>query len=265
MGKGEMAWISIHDTIDGPKLRDLYKTLGISKFEATGMLVFLWQWGLQNADESGCLISIDREDVERFMHGASAGCSADEGAIFEALLKTGWIDEEDGKLYLHDWSLWQKEWYKYKTKLKKDAERKRRIARSISSEKKNKPVEKKPEIPTEVPSETPAETPVEKRKRQKIGYTDEFTRFWEVYPRTDRKSEAFECFLARIKNGVAPEDMISAAEAYAAKCKRDRTQPKYIMQAKTFLGVHLNFMDYVKQKPVQEKIEGNPFSNYTEG
>lgn len=148
-----MSWISVHDTIDGPKLRDLHKKLGVSKFEATGILIFLWQWGLQNADEHGRLISADREDVERFLHGASAGCPASAEDIFDALLETGWIDDVEGNLYLHDWEIWQKEWYKYKTKLKRDSERKRRIAQ-ISA---GKSAEKKRENPVEVPAENPPE------------------------------------------------------------------------------------------------------------
>lgn len=270
-----MAWISVHDTIDGPKLRDLHKRLGISKFEATGILVFLWQWGLQNADEHGLLISTDREDVERFLQGASSGCAAPASRIYDALLESGWIDDVEGSLYLHDWEIWQKEWYKYKTKLKKDSERKRKIARmsagkSAETEKENPEEvlkENPKEIPTENPPETEKEIPAKKQKRSKIDYTDEFNRLWDCYPRNDRKAEAFECFLARIKNGVNPEDMINASQAYADKCRRERTPAKYIMQARTFLGVHLNFMDYVPKET--EKKTGspgsNPFDQFVEG
>lgn len=70
-----------------------------------------------------------------------------------------------------------------------------------------------------------------------------------------------------MKNGVPPEDMIAASQAYADKCRKERTPAKFIMQAKTFLGVHLNFMDYVpKEKPQQTEDPGfNPFDRYMEG
>ena len=259
-----MAWISIHDTIDGPKLRDLHKRMGCSKFEATGILVFLWQWGLQNADEQGHLINADRDDVERFLHGASSGCSLDEKDIFDALLETGWIDEGEDGLYLHDWSRWQKEWYKYKSKLKKDAERKRKAA-EISNK---KDTEKTADIPKEIPAEKPVEKPKNEPKAKKVrnDYSQDFNRFWEVYPRRDRKAEAYECFIARTNNGVAPEDMVKAAEAYSNRCRKERTPDKYIMQARTFLGPHLNFMDYVtKEKTREIAPDENPFDYYTEG
>lgn len=266
-GWAEMAWIKINDTIDGPKLRELYKRLGVSKFEATGILVFLWQWGLQNADEQGHIISADREDVERYLHGASAGCSVAEGDIFNALLETGWIDEENGELYLHDWGTWQKEWYKYRDKLKRDAERKRRAAKEMQAsdgKAEEIPVEDEAEIPVEIPAEKPAKA--EKKPKKAVrDYTEEFNAFWEIYPRRDRKAEAFECFNARLGNGVSPEDMIQAARGYAEKVRKERTPDRFIMQAKTFLGVHLNFMDYVRKPAAKVKPEGNPFDSYMEG
>ena len=256
-GWAEMAWIKIKDTIDGPKLRELYKRLGVSKFEATGILVFLWQWGLQNADEQGHLISADRDDVERYLHGASAGCSVGESDIFNALLETGWIDEKDGELFLHDWGTWQKEWYRYKEKLKKDAERKRRSTQ-----------EKADEVPAENPKEIPAEIPAEKsaKKQKKTDYTEEFNRFWDIYPRRDRKAEAFECFCARLTNGVSAEELILAAKTYASQVKKEHTPDRYIKQAKTFLGPHLIYMDYIPKAPLKKTgTDGNPFANYTEG
>ncbi len=48
-----MAWVSVHDGIDGKKLRRFAKELDCSLCEATGLLVYLWQWGLENANEDG--------------------------------------------------------------------------------------------------------------------------------------------------------------------------------------------------------------------
>lgn len=42
-----MAWVSVHQEVDGAKLRRLYKTIGCSKFEALGILNFLWFWGMK--------------------------------------------------------------------------------------------------------------------------------------------------------------------------------------------------------------------------
>ena len=48
-----MAWISVHETIKGPKLREFRKQLGCSEFEATGVLIYLWLWGLDNQQRMG--------------------------------------------------------------------------------------------------------------------------------------------------------------------------------------------------------------------
>lgn len=60
-----MAWISVHESLNGSKLRRLFKALGCSKFEATGILVFLWFWGLNNADSTGRIQYADVEDIRR--------------------------------------------------------------------------------------------------------------------------------------------------------------------------------------------------------
>lgn len=72
-----MAWISVHESIDGPKLRNLYKQLGCSKFEATGILNFLWFWGLTNAERDGLILYAEKEDIERYLYGVGAGCVLD--------------------------------------------------------------------------------------------------------------------------------------------------------------------------------------------
>ena len=48
-----MPWISVHQEVDGTKLRRLYRAIGCSKFEALGILNFLWFWVMKNADETG--------------------------------------------------------------------------------------------------------------------------------------------------------------------------------------------------------------------
>lgn len=56
-----MPWISVHQEVDGTKLRRLYRAIGCSKFEALGILNFLWFWGMKNADE----VALLAEGVDR--------------------------------------------------------------------------------------------------------------------------------------------------------------------------------------------------------
>ena len=62
-----MPWISVHQEVDGTKLRRLYRAIGCSKFEALGILNFLWFWGMKNADETGLIqrtYSVDRRHAQ---------------------------------------------------------------------------------------------------------------------------------------------------------------------------------------------------------
>ncbi|MFQ9895044.1 MAG: hypothetical protein ACLRWA_02285 [Lachnospira sp.] len=57
-----------------------------------------------------------------------------------------------------------------------------------------------------------------------------------------------------------------AAKNYAAQCKQDRTEDKYIKHGKTFLGESTPFLDYLpKEKPAQSEAEyddnENPFGS----
>ena len=94
-----MAWISVHESVDGPKLRNLYKKLGCSKFEALGILNFLWIWGLTNAEKDGLILFADKEDIERYLYGVGSGCKLSPKQVVDALFETGWIDRTPAGLY----------------------------------------------------------------------------------------------------------------------------------------------------------------------
>ena len=62
-----MPWISVHREVDGTKLRKLYRTIGCSKFEALGILNFLWFWGMENADDTGLVRDSDLDILSRYL------------------------------------------------------------------------------------------------------------------------------------------------------------------------------------------------------
>lgn len=125
-----MAWISVHESIDGPKLRNLYKQLGCSKFEATGILNFLWFWGLTNAERDGLILYAEKEDIERYLYGVGAGCVLDPKKIVDALFDSGWLDWSPRGICIHDWETWQAQWQKAKDARERDAARKRESRRN---------------------------------------------------------------------------------------------------------------------------------------
>jgi len=130
-----LAWISVHDHVIGGKLRGLSKSIGCSQKEALGILVSLWLWGLNNADQSGQLKFCDKTDIaEEIAKGLSVGLNPQNIVI--SLIEEEWIEEDiDGTLYLHDWDTWQEQWYKFLGRKEFDAERKRneRARKKIAS------------------------------------------------------------------------------------------------------------------------------------
>lgn len=159
-----MAWISVHDHVDGGKLRELAKEIGCSKKEALGILISLWLWGLNNADRTGKLRSCDKSDVaEEVSKGISAGL--DPYGIVDNLICQQWIDkEEDGTLYLHDWDVWQEQWYKFLSTKEYDAERKRKERARKKAEAQK---EEKTDNPEDNPQDSPPESPTDKKEKPK--------------------------------------------------------------------------------------------------
>lgn len=98
-----------------------------------------------------------------------------------------------------------------------------------------------------------------KRKAGKQ-FPKNFEEFWSVYPRKDDKGMAYAKYTARIKDGFSPEELISAAKAYAEQCRRNRTEKQYIKQAKTFLSDKTPFTDFLKE----ENAAGNENDGYGE-
>lgn len=121
----QMAWISVYEEVDGKKLRKLYQAIGCSKFEALGILNFLWFWGMKNADETGLIEDVELDDIARYLYGCGAGSTLDMNLVAQALVETHWIDEIDGGFVLHDWDTWQENWYKYIKNREAATERKR--------------------------------------------------------------------------------------------------------------------------------------------
>lgn len=122
-----MAWIAVHEQIDGAKLRQLKKEIGCSKMEAIGILVTLWLWSLNNADRSGELKSADREDVAE-VFALNLSSKIVPNAVVDALIKTGWLEVINNSLFVHDWLDWQDQWFKALDLREKDRARKRAAA-----------------------------------------------------------------------------------------------------------------------------------------
>lgn len=104
----------------------------------------------------------------------------------------------------------------------------------------------------------------EAKSNKAIGnYTPDFEELWQEYPRKVDKAQAYKKYKARLEDGYSHEQLLAAVRNYAAQCRRDRTEDKYIKHGKTFLGESTPFLDYLPKNQPQETPEladdSNPF------
>lgn len=128
-----MAWIELHQSLrEHKKVYACSEVLGVSRLEMIGMLISIWLWALDNAQD-GALGGVSDRTIARV-------CDFPEkkaGKLVDALRTTGWLDEDKERncLVIHDW-------HDYAGKLmerrKSDRERKERS---------RKPAGKPPEAP----------------------------------------------------------------------------------------------------------------------
>lgn len=83
-------------------------------------------------------------------------------------------------------------------------------------------------------------------------YEVAFLTFWEQYPRKEGKRAAWNEWRARRKEGVAADDLLAAAQHYAAYCRQQQTEVRFMKLGKTFLGKHQRaYEEYVNPPPVE--------------
>ena len=243
-----MAWISVHESVVGAKLRLFAKELNASQNEALGLLITLWLWGIHNADRYGKIVGATKSDVAKVIY---SGLNDKLNPIdsVDALIKTNWIDIDEDGLYIHDWSEWQKQWYK---------------AIDVREREKNRKREERARQKESCSSKQTDKTPSADKTTDKA-YSTDFEDFWNVYPRKVGKGEAYKKYLARLNDGWSPEQLLQSAKKYRSQVVNERTEEKYIKHAKTFLSENTPFADYLTKterqasKPVEEE---NPYASW---
>lgn len=260
-----MAWISVDQKLIGGKLRKLYKAIGCSQNEAIGILVSLWLWGIDNADLDGLIVSAERSDIEDVLK-TGLSPEIDSAAVVNELVNTGWIDDADGALYLHDWPDWRSYYNRYMNNKKSQAERMRRYRSKNTENNVTGDVysDGTSDVSGEPGTVEQMGEPKKPKTKQEDKYGKEFEEFWSLYPKKADKGQAFKKYTARRKDGYSPEELRIAAENYRRQCERQHTDPQYIKHAKTFLGEALPFLDFIpKEQEVQSGNVniGNPGTN----
>ena len=77
-----------------PKTKKLIRMAGT---DAAWRLICLFLWAAQNRQD-GVLSGMDSEDIE-----LAVDWPGDDGAFVSALLRVGFLDEDDGEYFIHDW------------------------------------------------------------------------------------------------------------------------------------------------------------------
>ena len=87
--------------------------------------------------------------------------------------------------------------------------------------------------------------------------TKGFEAVWAIYPRKKDKAAAHKAYDARLRDGWSPDELLSAAQAYAAECRKERRAEKYIKHGSTFFGSSTPFVDYVpKTTNAEDDLQG---------
>ena len=92
---------------------------------------------------------------------------------------------------------------------------------------------------------------------QDSAYSADFEAFWAAYPRKLEKKATWRAWRARRKSGVAPGDMIRAAEHYAAAKRQQGAAPEHIKHAATFIGRDEHYLEFVAGIPAGEARAGS--------
>lgn len=94
-----MAWIESHQEVGRhPKTKKLARLLGVSLPAAVGHLHYLWWWALDFAQD-GLLDKYDAEDIADALQW-----DGDANQLVEALISSGYIDDTEDGLVVHDWA-----------------------------------------------------------------------------------------------------------------------------------------------------------------
>lgn len=94
-------WIKVDQAlITHRKTFALADALDISTAEAVGILIGIWTWGLDNADENGYI-----GDVRSPQLAYVCGYEGNPALMLDGLLESGYLEyAEDGGLRIHDWA-----------------------------------------------------------------------------------------------------------------------------------------------------------------
>ena len=98
----KLAWIEVHQTLPNHrKTLAAAAILDISPVQMIGHLICLWLWALDNAPDG--VMYTSRNALRNKMVATVSQWDGDPDAFVDALVESGFLDERDDALELHDW------------------------------------------------------------------------------------------------------------------------------------------------------------------
>lgn len=85
-------------------------------------------------------------------------------------------------------------------------------------------------------------------------YSQDFTAFYDSYPRKEGKTQAAKTYSAKMKQGADPAAIMAALGVYKAQIAQKHTEPQYIKQPSTFLNCFEDFTQQAAPK-IERPIE----------
>ena len=80
-----------------------------------------------------------------------------------------------------------------------------------------------------------------------------FEKLRQAYPRKAEKAAARKAYVARIRDGWSPPELYAAVELYAAQCRAEKREQRYIKHGAVFLGPSTPFADYIPHSPPEDE------------
>lgn len=240
-----MAWIESHQGLARHiKTKRLARKLGISVPSTIGHLHLLWWWALDNLPD-GNISSMEPEDIADEMMW-----NEDAVSLISALKEVGFLDDIEGELFIHDWHDYIG---KLLEKRKKETDRKREYRAKTGQPKDEEGMSHGTGLGhvDEVPKDGGRNSTVPNQKKKT--YSAEFSEFFMLYPNNKNKAKAEETFNKIINSGVDAALLIASARAYAAECRKNETELRFIAHATTFLN-QKRYADYAN-KPTVVRFE----------
>lgn len=108
-------------------------------------------------------------------------------------------------------------------------------------------LEKEENIPPSILTDTPPKGDA---------FEEDFSEFWNLYPRKDGRKDALKSYARARKNGATKEVILSGVKAFVEQCKVQKTERRFIPLPTTWLNQERWDFDYTSSEPYAKTVTG---------